>query len=140
MARVISLTLLHDHRTIFTDYRLSALFIRREMISFGVGVYFLTMLWFVTLMLCWVSVRTGHIIGKISVIVTSVVTLILVCLPKGESYNLNSANFYDKLYIPRYAILAFLSASGVLGAIICFVHFYLAPIETRKVRSYGTYE
>lgn len=135
---VISLTLLHDHWTISTDYRLCALFIRTEMSSFGVGVYFLTVLWFITLMLCWVSVRTGHNIGKISVIVTSLVTLVLVCLPKGETYDLNSANFYDRLYIPRYAILTFLLLSGAVGLSFAFVHVCLAPNETRKIRSFGT--
>lgn len=122
----------------FTAYQLSALFIRREMSSFGVGVYFLTVLWFVTLMLCWVSVRTGHSIGKISLILTFVLTVVLVCLPKGESYNLDSANFYDKLYIPRYVILGVLSVSGVVGAGFCFVHVCLAPVETHKLRSFGS--
>lgn len=136
VTRVIPLTLLHDHQPIFTDYRLSALFIVSEMNSFGVGLYFLTMLWCVTLMLCWVSVRTGHNIGKFALIVTSLVTLVLVCLPKGESYNLSSANFYDKLYVPRVAILVFLVISAVSGALFSFVHVCLVPVQTRKVRSF----
>lgn len=121
-----------------TGYQQPALFIHKEMSSFGVGVYILTVLWFITLMLCWVSMRTGHNIGKIALIVTSLMTVILVCLPKGDTYNSDGANFYDKLYIPRYTILVFLLISVAVGGVLCFIHVCLAPIETRKVRSIGT--
>ncbi|PZC82223.1 hypothetical protein B5X24_HaOG211031 [Helicoverpa armigera] len=94
------------------------------------------MLWCVTLVLCWVSVRTGHSIGKVALLVSSLVTLILVCLPKGESHSTDSANFYDKLYVPRYVILVFLCISAVFGGLFALVHVCVTPIETRKVRSF----
>lgn len=108
------------------------------MSSFGIGVYLLTVTWFITLMLCWVSVRTGHYVGKIAIGVSFVLTVILVCLPKGDVQYTHGANFYDRLYVPRYAILSLLLVGAVVGCAYCFVYVCLTPVETRKVRSFGT--
>lgn len=106
--------------------------------SFGVGVYFLTVLWFLTFMLCWVSVHTGHNIGKISGVITTLLTIILVCLPKSDTHDSDDANFYDRLYITRYAILAVLLMSCAAGSVFCFVYICLTPVTTRKVKRFGT--
>lgn len=107
------------------------------MSNFGVGVYFLTVLWIITLFLCWVSVRTGHYIGKISVGISSLLTIVLVSLPKGDSRNIHDANFYDHLFVTRYAILSFLLVSVIVGSVYCFIYVCLAPVETRKVKAFG---
>lgn len=104
---------------------------------FGVGVYFLTVMWLITLLLCWVSFRTGHWIGKISVGITFLLTIVLVLLPKGESGDVNIANFYDRLFVTRYAILSLLIVSGAAGSVYCFIHVCLAPLETRKTKTLG---
>lgn len=106
------------------------------MSSFGIGVYFLSVIWFITLMLCWVSVRTGHYIGKVSVAVSFVLTIVLISMPKGDAHHY-SANFYDRLFVLRYAVLSLLLASCVGGSVFLFIHVCLTPIETRKVRSFG---
>lgn len=106
--------------------------------SLGLGIYFLTVLWFITLMLCWVTIRTGHYIGKISLIISSTISLVLLLLPSsGEQYV--SANFYDRLFVTRYAILTFLLASIVLGSGYAFVYVCLTPIEVKKVTRRGRY-
>ncbi|CAG9788263.1 unnamed protein product [Diatraea saccharalis] len=107
---------------------------------FGVGIYFLTLLWYITLLLCWVSVRTGHYIGKVSVIVSILFTIIIILLPKGATYHSVDAvaNFYDHLFVSRFLIFSFLLVSGITGSIYCFVHVCLAPIETKKVKSFGS--
>ena len=107
------------------------------MSSFGVGVYFLTVIWFITLMLCWVSVRAGHYIGKVAIAMSLVLTVVLVALPKGD-VPYSRANFYDKLFVSRYATLSLLLGSLIVGLVYCFVHVCLARVETRKVRSFGT--
>lgn len=108
------------------------------MASFGFGVYILTVVWCLTLMLCWVSIKTGHYVGKVSVGFSVLLTLILVALPKGDVNYVYGANFYDGLFIPRYVILAVLFLSAVIGVVYVFVQNCLAPIETRKLRTFGS--
>lgn len=108
------------------------------MASFGFGVYLLTVIWFLTLLLCWVSVKTGHYIGKVSVGVSVLLTLMLVILPKGDLNYEHGANFYDRLFIPRYVILAFLSLSAAVGCVYAFIHNCLTPVETRKLRTFAS--
>lgn len=103
--------------------------------NFGVGVYFLILLWSITLILCWVSVRTGHGIGKISILISVIITLALILLPTKGQYS--NANFYDQLFVIRYLILLFLSISFVVGLVYSFVYVCLAPHETIKVRRLG---
>lgn len=107
------------------------------MSSFGVGVYFLTVIWFISLMLCWVSVRTNHHIGRVAIGGSVVITVILVALPKGDGAY-SRANFYDKVFVIRYAILSVLLICLLFGAAYSFIHYCLTPVETRKVRSIGT--
>jgi integral membrane sensor domain MASE1 len=112
----------------------------KAMSNFGVGVYFLTILWFITLMLCWVSIRTGHYVGKITIVISLLLTIILITLPKGEtnSYSL-SANFYDHLFVARYTVLTLLLISGIAGIIYCFIYVCLTPVETKKVKTLGIF-
>lgn len=105
------------------------------MSSFGVGVYCLAVVWFVTLMLCWVSVRTGHVVGKIAVPVAALVTVLLFALPKGEGDI--SANFYDKLFVFRFGVLFLLLASVVVSSAYCIAHVCLTSLDTRKIRRLG---
>lgn len=107
------------------------------MATFGVGVYFLTVIWLISLMLCWVSVRTNHNIGKVAIGAAALITVILVALPKGEA-QYSRANFYDKVFVIRYAILTLLLICVLFGAAYCFLQYCLTPVETRKVRSFGT--
>ncbi|GBP53299.1 Thioredoxin, mitochondrial [Eumeta japonica] len=55
------------------------------MSSFGPGVYLLIVVWSITLMLCWVSLRTGHYVGELAFLISLTVTLVLVWLPRGKS-------------------------------------------------------
>lgn len=107
------------------------------MFNFGVGVYFLSIIWFITFMLCWVSVRTGHFIGKVAVTISIILTIVLVSLPKGDE-EYTSANFYDKTYIPRFTIFALLLISVVAGGLFSFIYACLAPVETHKVKTFGS--
>lgn len=108
------------------------------MANFGVGIYLLTIVWVFTLMLCWVSIRTGHYIGKLAVLVSIVLTGLLFILPKGENISPYGANFYDKLFVTRYAILTFLILSAVLSGAYCFLYACLTPIETKKIKNFAT--
>lgn len=102
---------------------------------FGVGVYFLSILWLVSFFLCWVSVRTGHYIGKIAIVIAIIITLILVSLPRGVESS--SGHFYDKSYVPRLAILLLLLISAIAGLLYCFIHVCLTPVETRIIKKFG---
>lgn len=105
---------------------------------FGVGVYFLSIIWLISLFLCWVSVRTGHYIGKIAIVIAICITLILVSLPRGVEIESSAGNFYDKTYGPRVAILLLLLMSAIAGSVYCFVHVCLTPVETRRIKKFGT--
>lgn len=128
---------LHDFGFLF--FVIVSLSRERNNMSLGVGVYILTVLWFVTFMLCWVSVRTGHNVGKIAIIVSFVVTFILLLLPKGDEDYSYDADFYDRLFVARYAIFTFLLISVVLGLAYCFIYVCLTPIETKKVKGLAYY-
>lgn len=101
----------------------------------GVGIYFLTIIWFITLMLCWVSIRTGHNIGKIAIIIALAISLVLALLRSKEEYS--SANFYDKLFVIRYSVLSLLVLSVIVGLGYSFVYVCLEPCETVKIHRLG---
>lgn len=108
------------------------------MTNFGVGVYFLTVIWCVSFMLCWVSVRTGHYIGRVSVLISVGITIILLTVPRSDEHY--SANFYDKNFIPRFATLSVLLTSLVAGIVYSFIYVCLTPAETRKIKRIGARE
>lgn len=107
--------------------------------NFGSGVYITCGLWVGIGLLWWIGSRSGARGSKIAVgtvIAAIFITLVLVCLPKGQVPPQN--DFYDALFIPRYAILTLLMLSASIGAVFCFLYVCLTPIQTRKIHTFGS--
>lgn len=102
----------------------------------GLGVYILSTIWLISLLLCIVSVRTGQLIGAIAFIVSSLITLLLILIPRVSNTNEAHASekVYDRLFILRYCSLAFMVISFLGGFGYFFVYHCLSPVQTKKLQ------
>lgn len=107
-----------------------------EIHSVGTGVYVLTTVWIVTLVLCCVALRTGRLLGVVAFLLTSLITLILIALPRGLDSLSNVEEAYDKLYISRYFILSLLIVSAAGGFGFFVLYFCTTPLETKKIKNW----
>lgn len=101
----------------------------------GLGVYILSTIWLLTLVLCIISVRTGQLIGAIAFIISLLITIVLILIPRvSETHSVTSEKVYDPLFVLRYCLLAFLVVciSGGVGAFI--VYHCMPPVQTKKLR------
>lgn len=108
------------------------------MASIGIGVYLLCVVWFTALMLVWISVRTGHSIGKLAILGSIFFSIILFSLPKLDVEFTYSEKLYQKVYTVRYFTIAVILLGTVLGTTYSYLFANsLEPLEFRKIRSFG---
>lgn len=106
--------------------------------AIGLGVYILSTVWLITLLFCIISVRTGQLFGAIAFIISSLITLLLILIPRVSNLAdvLESEKVYDRLFILRYCTLAFMVISILGGFGYFFVYHCMSPVQTKKLKHF----
>lgn len=107
--------------------------------SLSIAVYLLGVLWGAVFILCWVTMRTRHSIGKIAILVASVITVLVLTLPKIEIQLIANQLWYDKYVMARYCTLCFLLISVISGAVCLYYCHCIEPRENLKVKTFGSH-
>lgn len=107
-------------------------------LTLSIGVYILGVVWGTTFLLCWVTIRTKHSIGKIAILVASLITLLVLALPKIEIQLVASQILYDKYLVVRYCTISLLLLSAVIGCVCGYYHHCIEYKDIRKIRSFGS--
>lgn len=101
------------------------------MAELGNGWYFLGVLWFICLVICWYAVRLRRpIIAKPVIGLATVITLLCILMPKSANDS-NSATFYQfyQAYTGRILLLVFLFVTVSVSAALVIGYFCLTPVE-----------
>ncbi|XP_063226412.1 transmembrane protein 218-like [Bacillus rossius redtenbacheri] len=107
-----------------------------RVLGVGVGLFIVILLWVTAAILCCISLRTQKYIGVAAIILATIVSLILICIPRESE---NEAIFeteglvkiYDTLFVWRVTLVILLGLSSV-AAFLSFLFLYLMEPRSAK--------
>ncbi|KAL5269275.1 hypothetical protein ACHWQZ_G002928 [Mnemiopsis leidyi] len=113
----------------------------------GVGLFILIVLWTVVIMTGLLTMQwsKGGPITAGTVVLASLVTIILILIPRGKITN-ESTDQVDEYFIPRITMLCVMSLSVILGGVFWFIMRCVQPIYAKQTSSlfhginYGNYQ
>ena len=101
--------------------------------GFGIGTFLLIILWFLVFVLFLFFVQGGRaVIAVTIVVVASILTVILIFLPKEERVKERDIVIYDKIFWPRLALIVGVFIFLIVGAVISFLES-MHPVHVKRV-------
>ncbi|KAM5140850.1 transmembrane protein 218 [Mantella aurantiaca] len=107
----------------------------------GTGVFVISVIWVVTLLLCVLLSRTSgaaRLLGIVVFILAVVVTLILVFFPRATetSSPVKEFQIVDTFFIGRYVLLAVMSVIFLASGFLSLLYYMLEPVYAKPLRTH----
>lgn len=99
-----------------------------HVLGVGLGLFLLIALWAVTIVLYIVSMRTEKQVGSVVILVATIVTLVLVLIPRDSEIPAPPVvKLYDHFFIWRTLVVIFLGVSAFAGFIVVLITHFMEP-------------
>lgn len=103
----------------------------------GIGLFILITIWLLAGIIFSISSKTDKKFGFIAITIATLITLILICLPKNSEHpNIKEEKLYDHYFILRISLVILLAASSIIAG-IGYVNYAL--METKKPQRITTW-
>ncbi|CAI9532854.1 unnamed protein product, partial [Staurois parvus] len=107
----------------------------------GTGVFVISAIWVVTLLLCVLLSRTSGAARLLSIvffILALIVTLVLIFFPRASETSTAQKEFQivDTFFIGRYVLLSVMSVIFLASVFLSLVYYILEPVYAKPLRSH----
>ncbi|XP_072282600.1 transmembrane protein 218 isoform X2 [Pyxicephalus adspersus] len=106
----------------------------------GTGVFVISVIWIVTLLLCVLLSRTSgttRLLNVVFFLLALIVTLILVFFPRASETSTPEKEFQivDTFFIGRYVLLSVMSVIFLATAFLSLLYYLLEPVYAKPLRT-----
>lgn len=106
-----------------------------RVLGVGIGLFAILAIWTVAIISCIIFHRTHKKFGTGVVAVASVVTVILILIPRDSELPKKPVfKLYDELFLWRTSLVILLGLSAIIGLLIFVVMHLMEPQHAQAVR------